>query len=97
MSRTSSCRSLLLRYPRQVGVHDVRRARKLDDLVALRAAVEMVKEPLAFAEEDRHDGQVQIIDQPGAQVLLDHHRAATEQDVRPVHSRERALQRTRAC
>jgi hypothetical protein len=97
MSPTSSCRSLLLRYPCQVGVHSVRRARKLDNLGALRAAVEMVNEPLAFAEEDRHDGQVQIIDQPDAQVLLDRHGAATEQDVRPVRGRERAVQRTRAC
>ena len=45
------------------------RADELDAPVASRTAVEPVEERFAASEEDGHDGQVQLVDQLGAQLL----------------------------
>src|SRR4051812_40525114 len=55
----------------QVDVHDVGGTGVFDYFVSLGAAVEVVKEAFALAEQDRHDGQMEIVDESGAQVLLD--------------------------
>jgi hypothetical protein len=42
-------------------------ADELDAFVAFWAAVEVVEEPLAAAEQDGHEHQVQVVDQAGAE------------------------------
>ena len=52
-------------------MNDGGRADVLNALVDVWAAVEVVEEPLATAEQDGRDHQMHLIDQAGAQVLLD--------------------------
>jgi len=82
--------------PRRSGQTDVRHRRgadQLDALVAVGAAVEVVEEPRATAQEDGHDRQVQFVDQAGAQVLLHGRRAAAEAHVLAAGGVERPGQR----
>src|ERR1700730_6792560 len=53
----------------------------LDVLIADRSTVQTVKQTLAAPEEDGHDRQVQLVDETGAQVLLDRRYAAPQADV----------------
>ena len=66
---------------------------ELDALVALRAAGKAVEEPLAAAEQDGHDHQVQFVDQPWAEVLLDGGSTTADPDVSSVGGLERSLER----
>ena len=50
---------------------DCRRADELDDFVAVETAIEVFEQPLAGPQQDRNDGDVQLIDEAGLQVLLD--------------------------
>src|SRR5579859_5705192 len=59
----------------------------------MRAAVETVEEPLAAAEQDRHDYKVHFVDQAGAEVLLNGGRAAAEPHVPAVRGSVCLLQR----
>src|SRR5205807_3097297 len=79
--------------PREADVRDGGRADELDAFVAVRAAVEVVEEPLAAAEQDGHDHQVHLVDQAGAEVLLDLGDATAEPDVVSTSSPERPLER----
>lgn len=72
---------------------DRRRAEELHALIAIWAAVEMVEEPLAAAEEDGHDHQVQVVDQAGAEVLLHGGSATSDPDVTSVGGFERSRER----
>jgi hypothetical protein len=47
----------------------------------VRAAVEVIEEPLTAAQQDRHDRQVQVVDQAGVEVLLDGGGTAADPDV----------------
>ena len=74
-------------------MRDRRRHDELDALVAVGDALEVVEEALATAEEDRHDRDVQLVDEAGAQVLLDGRRAAAEPDVVAAGRVDRLLER----
>ena len=82
-----------LRCLDEPGVGHARRADQLDAVVACRAAIEVVKEALAGAKEDRDDRQVNLVDQPRPQVLLDRGRAATQPHVLAAGG----LERSREC
>jgi hypothetical protein len=43
----------------------------LDVLVALRRVTEVVEQPLTGTEEDRDDGDDEVVDQAGGEVQLD--------------------------
>lgn len=70
-----------------------RRADELSARVALGAVVEVVEEPLAAAEQDRHDRQVYFVDQAGPKVLLHRRSAAADPDFVAVGCLERLLER----
>ena len=76
-----------------MGVHDGRRGDELDALVADSAAVEVVEEALTAAEQYWHDRDVHLVDQAGAEVLLDGCHPAAESDVLTVRCVERLLER----
>src|SRR6266446_8253146 len=69
------------------------RADHLDFLVADRSTVQTVKQTLAAPEEDRHDRQVKLVDEAGAQVLLDCRGAAPQADI----GASRRVDRPRQC
>ncbi len=50
---------------------DVARGDHLGALLALGATVEAVEEPFSTPQQDRHDRHVELVDEAGAQVLLD--------------------------
>jgi hypothetical protein len=37
---------------------------------------EILEEPLAVTEQDRHHGEIELVEQPGGEVLLHHLRSA---------------------
>jgi hypothetical protein len=59
-------------------VGDGRGADKLDALVAGRAAIEVVEQSLAPAEEEGDDMDLHLVDQAGSEVLLGRARAPAE-------------------
>ena len=65
---------------------------KACDLVADR-----IEEALAGVEEDRDDHHVQLVDQPGLDVLADRGGAAAEADVLAAGGRERLLVAPTRC
>src|SRR5712671_2391745 len=75
----------------ETGVDDRIGAAELDALVADRAALEVVEEPLTAAEQDGHDRQVHLVHEAGPQVLLDRGCATAEPDVPAVGSFERSI------
>lgn len=66
---------------------------EFDALIPVWAAVEVLEEPLAAAEQDGHDRQVQVVDQACAKVLLNCGRATADPDVSSVGGLESSLQR----
>ena len=62
-------------------MRDGLRAEDLDAFIAVRATVEVVEEALAPAEQDGDDHQVHVVDQAGAQVVLDRGSATADPDV----------------
>ena len=69
--------------PDETDVRDRGRAHLLDAVVARRVG-EILEEPFASPEHDWDDGEVQLVDEAGAQVLLDGGRAAPEPHVLPA-------------
>ena len=60
-------------------MHD---ARGLDHALLLETEIaDVLEQPLTVAEHERHDVQLQLVDQPRRQVLLHGVRAAGDQDV----------------
>ena len=55
----------------------------MDAFIAQGGGVEILEEPLAAAQQDRNDGQMQFVHQTGAQVLIDRAGPAAEPDVLP--------------
>src|SRR4051794_28686655 len=54
---------------------------ELVELVPVHRAAEVAQQTLAAVEQERHDGDVQLVDQSGAEVLPNRGRAAAEDDV----------------
>ncbi len=74
----------LWEYPGEVDVCDRGGCDEFDALVAFGIAVEMVEQPFAAVEQDGHDHQVQVVDQAGAEVLLNGGDTTAESDVLSV-------------
>jgi hypothetical protein len=68
------------------------RTHQFDALVMVQSACEVIEERLAVAEHDRHDHDMHLIHQVGAQELLNRRRAAAQQDVLAVGFIERHSQ-----
>jgi len=77
---------------RQAEVRRGTRARELRDVEIAQGTVEVVEQPLAAAEQHGGDGHVQLVDEPGAQVLLDGRRSTTYPDVLPVRGLDGTFQ-----
>ena len=56
-------------------------------------AAHVVEQPLAVTEHDRDDVELELVDQPCGQVLLDDVGASTEQHVQPASGLLRLLER----
>ncbi len=80
--------------PGEPGVRGGGRTDQLDSFVARCAAVQLVEEPFAVAEQDGGDDQAQGVDEPGTKVLLDG--GSTTVDVLPAGGGKGALVECRA-
>jgi hypothetical protein len=74
-------------------VRDGRRRDEVDELQPRGSVVEVVEEPLAAAEQHRRDVHLELIDQPGPEVLLRGRRATSDDHVLPGGCLHRALER----
>ena len=72
----------------------MRDPRRLDhaELLELQIRTHSVEEARAAAQEDRRDVQLQLVDQPGCQVLVDDVGAAADEDVLVAGGLPRPLQ-----
>lgn len=79
--------------PGEHRMEDGRRTNELRALVTNRTAVEVIEESLAAAEQDRHDRQVHLVDQPRPKILLDGGRTTAEPDILAGGCRESLVER----
>ena len=62
-------------------MRDPRRADELDAFIVGRGFAEVVEQPLAPSEQDRNDRHVQVVHEPGPEVLLDRRSTTAEPHV----------------
>lgn len=89
--RGSSPRELLRALPEDQ-VSCLRRAHVLGALIAERGQVDIGEQIFSGAEQDRRHGDVQLVDQPGPQILFDRSDPAAKPHIQPVRRLFGALQ-----